>query len=168
LDYQARGVLYLPEIARFSNLVRLPEGTDIGKAINEAMSAIEAENEELRGVLPTGTYTKLDNSTLRTLLKTFNIDQTTLDGESLFQGDAFGRIYEYFLGNFARAEGQKGGEFFTPVSLVRLIVEVIEPTTAASTIRPADRGACLCRAPASSRTTRRIREATSPSTARIR
>jgi len=74
-----------------------------------------------------GAYTKLDNSTLRTLLKTFNIDQTTLDAESLFQGDAFGRIYEYFLGNFARAEGQKGGEFFTPTSLVRLIVEVIEP-----------------------------------------
>jgi type I restriction enzyme M protein len=91
------------------------------------MSAIEAENEELKGVLPAGAYTRLDNSTLRTLLKTFNIDQTTLDGESLFRGDAFGRIYEYFLGNFARAEGQKGGEFFTPVSLVRLIVEVIEP-----------------------------------------
>jgi type I restriction enzyme M protein len=108
-------------------LVRLPEGADIGKAINQAMSAIESENEELRGVLPTGTYTKLENSTLRTLLKTFNIDQTPLDGESLFRGDALGRIYEYFLGNFARAEGQKGGEFFTPVSLVRLIVEVIEP-----------------------------------------
>ena len=127
LDYQARGILYLPENARFSNLVRLPEGTDIGNAINQAMLAIESENEELRGILPAGTYTKLDNSTLRTLLKTFNIDQTMLDGESLFQGDAFGRIYEYFLGNFARAEGQKGGEFFTPTSLVRLIVEVIEP-----------------------------------------
>jgi len=127
LHYQAQGVLYLPESACFSNLIRLPEGTDIGNAINEAMKAIESENEELKGVLPVGAYTKLDNSTLRTLLKTFNIDQITLDGESLFQGDAFGRIYEYFLGNFARAEGQKGGEFFTPTSLVRLIVEVIEP-----------------------------------------
>lgn len=127
LHYQAQGVLYLPESARFSNLIRLPEGTDIGNAVNEAMKAIEAENEELKGVLPVGAYTKLDNSTLRTLLKTFNIDQTTLDGESLFQGDAFGRIYEYFLAEFAKAEGQKGGEFFTPTSLVRLIVEVIEP-----------------------------------------
>lgn len=127
LHYQAQGVLYLPESARFSNLIRLPEGTDIGNAINEAMKSIEAENEELKGVLPVGAYTKLESSTLRTLLKTFNIDLTTFDGESLFQGDAFGRIYEYFLGNFARAEGQKGGEFFTPVSLVRLIVEVIEP-----------------------------------------
>jgi len=125
--YHARGVLYLPEAARFSNLIRLPEDQDIGSAINEAMKEIEAENDELRGVLPSGAYTKLDNSTLLSLLKTFNVDQTTLDGESLFQGDAFGRIYEYFLSKFAASEGQKGGEFFTPVSLVRLIVEVIEP-----------------------------------------
>jgi type I restriction enzyme M protein len=102
LDYQARGVLYLPEEARFSNLVRLPEGTDIGNAINQATSAIEADNEELRGVLPERSYTKLDNSTLRTLLKIFNIDQTTLDGESLLQGDAFGRIFILLLKDICR------------------------------------------------------------------
>lgn len=111
LHYQAQGVLYLPENARFSSLIRLPEGTDIGNAINEAMKSIETVNEELRGVLPIGAYTKLDSSTLRTLLKTFNLDQTTIDGQSLFQGDAFGRIYEYFLGKFAMSEVQKGGEF---------------------------------------------------------
>jgi len=119
-DYQAKGVMYLPPQARFSKLLVLPEGENIGKAINEAMKAVEADNEELKGVLPK-TYNKIENSTLVSLLKTFS--QIAMDAE----GDTFGRIYEYFLGNFARAEGQKGGEFFTPTSLVKLIVEIIEP-----------------------------------------
>lgn len=119
-DYQARGVLYLPEASRFSKLLNLPEGADIGKAINEAMRAIEAENDELKDILPK-TYNHLDNSTLVELLKTFN--SVPMD----IEGDAFGKIYEYFLGKFAMSEGQKGGEFFTPTSIVKLIVEVIEP-----------------------------------------
>jgi type I restriction enzyme M protein len=119
-DYQAQGIMYLPPQARFSKLLSLPEGENIGKAINEAMKAVEAENEDLKGVLPKS-YTKIENSTLVSLLKTFS--QIAIDPE----GDVFGRIYEYFLGNFARAEGQKGGEFFTPTSLVKLIVQVIEP-----------------------------------------
>ncbi|HHV95246.1 MAG TPA: SAM-dependent DNA methyltransferase [Clostridiaceae bacterium] len=119
-DYQARGVLYLPENARYSYLLRLPEGENIGKAINDAMKAIETENEELRDVLPK-TYTRLDNDTLITLLKIFS--EIPMDVE----GDIFGNIYEYFLGEFARSEGQRGGEFFTPTSLVKLIVEIIEP-----------------------------------------
>ena len=119
-DYQAKGVMYLPPTARFSHLLALPEGENIGKAINEAMKAVEAENEELKGVLPKS-YTKIENSTLVALLKTFS--QLAVDAE----GDTFGKIYEYFLGNFARAEGQKGGEFFTPTSLVKLIVQIIEP-----------------------------------------
>jgi type I restriction enzyme M protein len=119
-DYQAKGVMYLPPAARFSKLLALPEGENIGRAINEAMKAIEAENEDLKGVLPK-TYTRIENTTLVSLLKTFS--QIAIDPE----GDVFGRIYEYFLGNFARAEGQKGGEFFTPTSLVKLIVQVIEP-----------------------------------------
>jgi type I restriction enzyme M protein len=119
-DYQAKGVMYLPPTARFSHLLSLPEGENIGRAINEAMKAIEAENEELKGVLPR-TYTKIDNGILVSLLKNFS--QIALDAE----GDTFGKIYEYFLGNFARAEGQRGGEFFTPTTLVKLIVEIIEP-----------------------------------------
>ena len=119
-DYQARGVMYLPKDARFSTLLNLPEGADIGKAINEAMIAIERENEDLRDVLPK-VYNRFENATLVELLKTFN--SVPMD----IEGDAFGKIYEYFLGNFAMAEGQKGGEFFTPTSLVRLIVEIIEP-----------------------------------------
>jgi type I restriction enzyme M protein len=119
-DYQAKGVMYLPPQARFSKLLALPEGENIGRAINEAMKAVEAENEELKGVLPK-TYNKLENSTLVSLLK--NLSAIPVDAE----GDTFGKIYEYFLGNFAFAEGHKGGEFFTPTSLVKLIVEIIEP-----------------------------------------
>ena len=119
-DYQAQGVLYLPEAARFSNLMDLPEGVDIGKAINDAMRAVEAENDDLREVLPK-TYNKLDKPILVSLLKNFSQIQMDIEGV------AFGKIYEYFLGRFAMSEGQKGGEFFTPTSLVKLIVEIIEP-----------------------------------------
>jgi type I restriction enzyme M protein len=119
-DYQAQGVLYLPDSARFSTLLKLTEGANIGKALNEAMKAIEDENEDLKGVLPK-TYTVLDNANLVELLKL--MASIPMD----IEGDAFGKIYEYFLGNFAMSEGQKGGEFFTPTSIVKLIVEVIEP-----------------------------------------
>jgi len=119
-DYHARGFVYLPEQARFSHLMNLPEGEDVGRAINEAMKAVEADNEELRGVLPRD-YNRLENDTLVALLRLFV--SIPMDME----GDVFGKIYEYFLGKFAMAEGQRGGEFFTPTSLVKLIVEVIEP-----------------------------------------
>ncbi len=119
-DYQAMGVMYLPESARFSALLDLPEGANIGQAINDAMRAIEAENEDLRDVLPKS-YNRLDNDVLVTLLRNFS--RIPVD----IEGDTFGKIYEYFLGKFAMAEGQKGGEFFTPTSLVKLIVEIIEP-----------------------------------------
>ena len=119
-DYQARGIMYLPEQSRFSYLLKLPEGENIGRAINDAMKAIEAENEDLKDVMPK-TYNRLENSTLFALLKLFS--EIPMD----IEGDVFGKIYEYFLGKFAMAEGQKGGEFFTPTSIVKLIVEVIEP-----------------------------------------
>jgi type I restriction enzyme M protein len=120
LDYQARGVLYLPEEARFSHLVALPEGTDIGRAIGDAMKAVEEHNPDLKDVLPK-TYNRFENATLRELLRIFNAISMDIEG------DVFGKIYEYFLGNFARAEGQRGGESFTPTAIVRLIVEIIEP-----------------------------------------
>lgn len=119
-DYQARGVLFLPESARFSTLLDLPEGADIAKAINDAMRAIESDNEDLRGVLPK-TYSKFEKGLLVSLLK--NFAAVPMD----IEGDAFGKIYEYFLGKFAMTEGQKGGEFFTPTSIVKLIVQIIEP-----------------------------------------
>lgn len=118
-DYQAEGALYLPETARFTYLLDLAEDQDIGKAINDAMSAVETENEELKGVLPRS-YGKLPNAVLIELLRLLN-------GLGEIEGDAFGKIYEYFLGKFALAEGQKGGVFYTPTSIVKLIVEIIEP-----------------------------------------
>jgi type I restriction enzyme M protein len=120
LDYQAKGVVYLPDEARFSRLLQLPESADTGKHLNEAMKAIEHENEDLKDVLPKS-YQRIDNATLVELLKIMS--SIPLD----IPGDAFGKIYEYFLGNFAMKEGQKGGEFFTPPSMVDLIVDIIEP-----------------------------------------
>jgi type I restriction enzyme M protein len=119
-DYQAKGIMYLPPVSRFSYLLDLPEGSDIAKNLNEAMKAIERENDELKDVLPKN-YNRLDNSSLVELIRIFS--SIPMD----IEGDTFGRIYEYFLGNFAMKEGQKGGEFFTPISIVRLIVEIIEP-----------------------------------------
>jgi type I restriction enzyme M protein len=119
-DYQARGVLYLPELARFHQLLLLKESDNLGKAINDAMAAIEDENPQLKGVLPR-TYQELSNSTLVSLLRSVN----AILGD--IEGDAFGKVYEYFLGKFAIAEGAKGGEYFTPTSIVQLIVEIIEP-----------------------------------------
>ena len=118
--YQARGVFYLPDNARFQYLLNLPESKDIARAINDAMRAIEEANSGLDGVLPK-TYNRLDKRTLIELLRT--MAQIPMD----IEGDAFGKIYEYFLGNFAMAEGARGGEFFTPTSLVKLIVEILQP-----------------------------------------
>ena len=119
-DYQARGVLYVPPEASYRRLTTLPEGENVGASVNEAMRAIEVANPDLKGILPK-TYNRFDNALLTELLKTMN--SVPMDVE----GDVFGKIYEYFLGKFAMAEGQKGGEFFTPTSIVRLIVGIIEP-----------------------------------------
>lgn len=97
LDYQAKGVMFLPEQSRFSYLINLPEGENIGKAINKAMDSIEAENDDLKGVLPRE-YNRFDNTLLFELLKLFN--SIPMDAE----GDMFGKIYEYFLGLFAMEE----------------------------------------------------------------
>jgi type I restriction enzyme M protein len=118
--YHAEGVMYLPEAARFDHLLNLPEGANIGQAINEAMSEVEKFNPQLAGVLPRS-FQLFTSTLLKELLKKISEIPVSLDY------DAFGRIYEYFLGEFARTEGQKGGEFYTPSSIVRLLVEVIEP-----------------------------------------
>jgi type I restriction enzyme M protein len=112
--------MYLPDEARWERLLTLPEEENIGQAVNDAMKAIEAHNPDLNGVLPKQ-YTRFENDLLVSLLKTLNFSTEGLEG------DVFGKIYEYFLDKFAMSEGQKGGEFFTPTSLVKLIVEIIEP-----------------------------------------
>ena len=119
-DYKAKSVLYVPDESRLSYLVGLPEGDDIGKAVDEAIKAIEATNPELKDILPRG-YQKLERPTLIELLRLFAPLPTQLEG------DAFGFIYEDFLSNFAAQEGKGGGEYFTPYSIVRLIVEILEP-----------------------------------------
>ncbi|MCY4294656.1 MAG: class I SAM-dependent DNA methyltransferase [Acidimicrobiaceae bacterium] len=119
-DYQAEGALYLPEESRFERLLDLPEAADVGKAVNQAMEGVEAHNPDLRGVLPRD-YSRVPDDVLIELLR----ELRTLP--EAIEGDGFGLIYEYFLGNFAFAEGQKGGEFFTPTSIVRLIVEILQP-----------------------------------------
>jgi len=106
---------YLPEHAKFSYLANLPEEKDIDKAMKDAMAAIEEYKPELEGVLPQDEYFKLtrtDKQLPKDLLKNFsNIPKNA-------SGDMFGKIYEYFLGKFALSEGQGGGEFFTPNSVV--------------------------------------------------
>ena len=119
-DFHAAGVIFLPDDARFSHLLSLPEGTQVGQAVNDAMRAIEKENPDLADVLPKN-YHILESRTLASLLKT--MASIPMDKG----GDTFGLIYEYFLGKFAMSEGQKGGEFYTPTSIVRLIVEILEP-----------------------------------------
>ena len=117
---QAEGAMFVPDEALYSNLLALPEGSNIGVNINNAMKALESENEAIKDALPK-TYTRFDNDILKGLLKNFTAIDFGLGS------DIFGRIYEYFLNEFAKTEGQGGGEFFTPSALVRLITEIIEP-----------------------------------------
>jgi type I restriction enzyme M protein len=118
--YHAEGILYLPAEARFDYLLNRPEAENIGAKVNAAMRDIEKHNPQLAGVLPK-TYNLFTSTLLKELLKKVSEIPATADY------DAFGRIYEYFLGEFARTEGQKGGEFYTPGCIVRLLTEVIEP-----------------------------------------
>lgn len=116
---------YLPKEAQYEYLLHLPEDQDIAKAIKEAMEQIEEYKPELKDSLPKDEYFKLyspeDRSLPKSLLKIFaNIPEDAT-------GDVFGKVYEYFLAEFALAEGQGGGEFFTPTSVVKLMVEIIEP-----------------------------------------
>jgi len=118
--YIAEGILYLSKEARFDYLLHLPEAENIGAKVNSAMRDIEKHNPKLAGVLPK-TYNLFTSTLLKELLKKVSEIPASIEY------DAFGRIYEYFLGEFAMSEGQGGGEFYTPSSIVRLLTEVIEP-----------------------------------------
>lgn len=127
LGFQGKAAIYLPETARYDYLAALPSGVKVGEAIRDAMIAIEDSVTDqkglklLEGALPKD-YLGLEQDLLAELIKIFNRPalQTA-------KGDVFGRIYEYFLNQFAQSGAQEGGEFFTPPSLVRMIVNVIEP-----------------------------------------
>jgi type I restriction enzyme M protein len=117
-DYRARGAIYLPDSARFSRLLELPGTADLGAELNAAMKAIADTNPDLAGVLPQG-YAGLPNGVLQELMR--------LLAPLKIEGDAYGLIFEYFMGQFAASFMQKGGEYFTPASIVKVIVEIIEP-----------------------------------------
>lgn len=121
LGFQGKAAIYLPETARFDGIVSLPQGAKVGEVIDAAMDAVEAEYPVLSGALPRG-YAAFEPELLAELVKIF--DRPAIKAAT---GDVFGRIYEYFLNKFAMSGAQEGGEFFTPPSLVRMIVNVIEP-----------------------------------------
>ncbi|MEO0474360.1 MAG: N-6 DNA methylase [Planctomycetota bacterium] len=122
-DFSQRSSIFLKPEAQFDYLVSLSDDQDRAGAIVEAMESIEADYETLRGVLPKSEYQQLDPPVLGQLLRTLNPEEL-----KTAKGDVFGRIYEYFLTQFADQKAHDGGEFFTPVSLVSLIANVIEPT----------------------------------------
>lgn len=121
-DFSQQGAIFLRPNAQFDHLVALPDSEDRAKAIIEAMESIEKDYEGLRGVLPKGEYQELDNAVLGQLLRTLNPEELRK-----VSGDVFGRIYEYFLTQFADQKAHDGGEFFTPISLVSLIAHVLDP-----------------------------------------
>ena len=120
-DFEEQNAMFLPDKAQFDYLVSLPESADIGEAIDNAMKLIEEEYENLNGVLPKN-FSIFSKDLLRELLRIFNKEVL-----QKAEGDLFGKIYEYFLNKFAMTGAQEGGEFFTPMSLVQTIVNVIEP-----------------------------------------
>lgn len=122
-DFSQKGAIFLRPKAQFDSLVALTDSDDRAKAIIEAMESIEKDYENLRGVLPKGEYQELDNAVLGQLLRTLNPEEL-----KHVSGDVFGRIYEYFLTQFADQKAHDGGEFFTPVSLVSLIANVLDPS----------------------------------------
>lgn len=121
-DFSQKSAIFLQTKAQFDTLVALPDSADRAKAIIDAMESIEADYESLRGVLPKSEYQELDNAVLGQLLRTLNPEELRH-----VSGDVFGRIYEYFLTQFADQKAHDGGEFFTPVSLVSLIANILEP-----------------------------------------
>ena len=120
-DFAAKSALYLPREAQFDYLVSLPDNQPLGEAVNHAMTLVEGQSEQLTGILPKS-YTMFSDELLRELLRIFN--NKTLDE---IGGDVIGRIYEYFLSKFAKAVASDDGVFFTPKSLVKMLVNVLEP-----------------------------------------
>lgn len=121
-DFSRKSAIFLKPEAQFDYLVNLKDSDDRAQAIIDAMDAIEEDYKALKGVLPKNEYQEIDNDVLGSLFRTFNdpaLKKAT--------GDIFGRIYEYFLTKFADQKAHDGGEFFTPISIVQMIVNVIEP-----------------------------------------
>ena len=125
-EYQAENVFYVPPNARWEFLQSRAKNPSIGEDLDTAMDLIEKDNPVLKGILPK-VYARpnLDKQALGGLIDL--IGNISLKDEGAKSKDLLGRVYEYFLGEFANAEGKKGGQFYTPKSIVRLMVEMIEP-----------------------------------------
>lgn len=135
--YKSAGVFYVPEKSRWEYLQTKTMQSDIGQMLDKAMEHIEDDNRaELEGVLPKiYTRTTLDHSVIGELVNIFS--RISFDHNFDREKDILGRIYEYFLGQFASSEGKRGGEFFTPRSIVKLLVEILEPYENARVLDPA-------------------------------
>lgn len=125
-EYRAENVFFVPQISRWTYLHSRSKLPSLGKDIDDAMEAIEKENPTLKGILPK-VYARpnLDKASLGSLIDL--IGNIALGDEISRSKDLLGRVYEYFLGEFANAEGKKGGQFYTPKSIVKLMVGMIEP-----------------------------------------
>jgi len=125
-EYKAENVFFVPHDARWSYLLSKAKQPDIGKSVDNAMDAIEKENVSLKGVLPK-VYARqnLDPTSLGELIDL--VGNVALGDTKARSADVLGHVFEYFLGEFALAEGKKGGQFYTPRSVVELLVEVLEP-----------------------------------------
>ena len=154
MDFAEKSALFLPKNAQYSYLVNLPEDiksaqityekdgqiiriNSLGEAVNHAMELVEEQSEQLKGVLPKE-YTIFSNDLLAELLRIFNNDALDEVG-----GDVIGRIYEYFLSRFAPAVASDDGVFFTPKSLVKMIVNVLEPSSGTLIDIACGSGGCL-------------------------
>jgi len=125
-EYRAENVFYVPPQARWNFLLTHAKLPTVGKDVDDAMDAIEKDNATLKGVLPKQyARTNLDKNSLGALIDL--IGNIALGDTASRSKDTLGRVYEYFLGQFALAEGKKGGQFYTPASIVKLLVEIIEP-----------------------------------------
>jgi type I restriction enzyme M protein len=125
-EYLAENVFFVPKEARWQSLQAKAKLPEIGMDIDDAMTFIEKENKELKNVLPkVFARPNLDKTTLGQLIDV--ISDIELKAEGKNSKDLLGRVYEYFLGEFANAEGKKGGQFYTPKSIVKLMVDMIEP-----------------------------------------
>ncbi len=135
--YTSEGIFYVPEKSRWEYLQTKTMSSDLGKVLDNAMELIEKDNPvQLENVLPrVYTKTNLDHTVLGELVNIFS--QISFDHDFDREKDILGRIYEYFLGEFASAEGKRGGEFFTPRSIVKLLVEILEPYENARVLDPA-------------------------------
>ena len=122
-DFNSKSAIFLPENARYDYLLNLPKDKNLGEAVDKAMEAIEKECPDLSGILPKNYQTIFKNDLLKDLLRLFNNDAL-----NEIKDDVIGRIYEYFLNKFAKNIASDDGVFFTPKSLVRMIVNIIQPT----------------------------------------